>query len=73
MTSQQVNNAGAVLSREWYTAEGVGGSAQVNFLGPYTLTRLLEQELIQGAPSKVMLSGQWVLQLLLEIPGASEA
>ncbi|GAQ86264.1 dehydrogenase [Klebsormidium nitens] len=49
-----VNNAGAVLSREWYTEQGVGGSAQVNFLGPYMLTRLLEDELTQGAPSKVV-------------------
>lgn len=31
----------------------MGGSAQVNFLGPYMLTRLLEDELTQGAPSKV--------------------
>jgi hypothetical protein len=31
----QVNNAGAAMGKPWYTAEGVGGSAQVcNFQTP---------------------------------------
>eukprot|EP00246_Nothoceros_aenigmaticus_P002192 TRINITY_DN12993_c0_g1_i1.p1 TRINITY_DN12993_c0_g1~~TRINITY_DN12993_c0_g1_i1.p1 ORF type:complete len:326 (+),score=35.03 TRINITY_DN12993_c0_g1_i1:430-1407(+) len=49
-----VNNAGAAMGTSWYTPEGVGGSAQVNFLGPYVLTRLLEKNLIEGAPSRVV-------------------
>jgi retinol dehydrogenase-12 len=49
-----VNNAGAAMGKPWYTQEGVGGSAQVNHLGAYTLTRLLEEELTLGAPSRVV-------------------
>ncbi|KAH9542587.1 hypothetical protein CY35_13G015400 [Sphagnum magellanicum] len=49
-----VNNAGVALGTPWYTSEGVGGSAQVNYLGPYVLTRLLEDKLVAGAPSRVV-------------------
>ncbi|GBG71498.1 hypothetical protein CBR_g8914 [Chara braunii] len=49
-----VNNAGANFRSESRTEGGVGISAQVNFLGPYTLTRLLRDELVAGAPSKVV-------------------
>jgi WW domain-containing oxidoreductase len=30
--------------KRFMTPEGVGGLAQTNFLGPYTLTRLLEKK-----------------------------
>ncbi|KAG0627544.1 hypothetical protein M758_2G209700 [Ceratodon purpureus] len=49
-----VNNAGVTLGTPWYTDEGVGGSAQVNYLGHYVLTRLLEDSLVAGAPSRVV-------------------
>jgi len=50
-----INNAGALYNGEpWYTADGVGGLCQVNYLGPFTLTRLLEQQLIKNAPSRVV-------------------
>ncbi|CAM6125647.1 unnamed protein product [Calypogeia fissa] len=49
-----VNNAGSAMGKPWYTAEGVGGSAQVNYLGAYAFTRLLEEELTLGAPSRVV-------------------
>ncbi|KAG7668633.1 hypothetical protein Ndes2526B_g03742 [Nannochloris sp. 'desiccata'] len=50
-----INNAGAIDNGEpWYTSEGVGGLCQVNYLGPFTLTRLLEQQLIKNAPSRVV-------------------
>jgi WW domain-containing oxidoreductase len=50
-----VNNAGAIDNGEpWYTPEGIGGLCQINYLGPFTLTRLLEQQLIKNAPSRVV-------------------
>lgn len=49
-----VNNAGSAMGKSWYTEEGVGGSAQVNYLGHYVFTRLLEEELALGAPSRVV-------------------
>ncbi len=39
-----VNNAGMSFMKRCMTAEGVGGLAQTNYLGPYTLTRLLEKK-----------------------------
>ena len=36
------------------TLEGVVGLVQVNFLGPYLLTRLLEKKLKESAPSRVV-------------------
>lgn len=38
----QVNNAGMGQMAEEFTPEGVGIQAQINYLGPYHLTRLLE-------------------------------
>ncbi|CAM6004670.1 unnamed protein product [Sphagnum balticum] len=53
-----VNNAGVnpihIPGPPWYTAEGVGVSAQINYLGPYVLTRLLEENLVAAAPSRVV-------------------
>ncbi|DBA88388.1 TPA: hypothetical protein ACH3X2_004882 [Trebouxia sp. C0005] len=49
-----VNNAGAAYRREWYTEEGVAGLTQVNYHGPYILTRLLEPVLIASKPSRVV-------------------
>jgi NAD(P)-dependent dehydrogenase (short-subunit alcohol dehydrogenase family) len=51
-----VNNAGANFwnASPTYTAGGVGGCAQANFLGAYTLTRLLEGALLTSAPSRVV-------------------
>ncbi len=50
-----VNNAGAIDNNQpWYTPEGVGGLCHINYLGPFTLTRLLEKQLIKSAPSRVV-------------------
>lgn len=49
-----VNNAGAAYRREWYTEEGVAGLTQVNYHGPYTLSRLLEPVLIASQPSRIV-------------------
>ncbi|KAL3134898.1 hypothetical protein ABBQ32_007864 [Trebouxia sp. C0010 RCD-2024] len=49
-----VNNAGAAYRREWYTDAGVAGLTQVNYHGPYTLTRLLEPVLLASKPSRVV-------------------
>ncbi|GAB4813415.1 hypothetical protein N2152v2_000461 [Parachlorella kessleri] len=50
-----VNNAGANHHGEpWHTEDGVGGLCQVNYLGPYTLTRLLEPVLLASAPARVV-------------------
>lgn len=45
--------AGTNYQRPWHTPEGVGGLCLVNFLGPYTLTRLLEGALQRSAPARV--------------------
>jgi NAD(P)-dependent dehydrogenase (short-subunit alcohol dehydrogenase family) len=51
-----VNNAGANFwgARPSFTPGGVGACAQANFLGAYTLTRLLEGALLVSAPSRVV-------------------
>lgn len=49
-----INNAGAFEADPYYTPEGVGGLCQVNYLGPFTLTRLLERRIIQSAPSRIV-------------------
>jgi WW domain-containing oxidoreductase len=42
-----VNNAGAnEFSIPWYVDNGVGGQCMTNYLGPYMLTRLLEDKLL---------------------------
>lgn len=41
-----VNNAGIAFMKKFFTEDGVGGIAQTNHLGPYTLTRLLEKKLV---------------------------
>mmetsp|Transcript_24448 Transcript_24448/g.53399 ORF Transcript_24448/g.53399 Transcript_24448/m.53399 type:complete len:355 (+) Transcript_24448:113-1177(+) len=41
-----VNNAGVSFMTRCFTEDGVGGIAQTNHLGPYTLTRLLERKLV---------------------------
>ncbi|EFJ49458.1 hypothetical protein VOLCADRAFT_104328 [Volvox carteri f. nagariensis] len=41
-----INNAGVSFMSKTFTPEGVGGIAQTNHLGPYTLTRLLEKKLV---------------------------
>ncbi|KAL3678494.1 hypothetical protein R1sor_021450 [Riccia sorocarpa] len=48
-----VNNAG-LNSGSSYSADGIHVIPQVNFLGPYTFTRLLEDVLTWGAPSRVV-------------------
>lgn len=50
-----VNNAGMnYVGEPWYTPSGIGGVCQVNYLGPYLLTRLLEDQLIHSAPARVV-------------------
>eukprot|EP00878_Enallax_costatus_P001002 GHUV01001134.1.p1 GENE.GHUV01001134.1~~GHUV01001134.1.p1 ORF type:complete len:354 (+),score=120.84 GHUV01001134.1:515-1576(+) len=41
-----VNNAGLGYTKKSFTDQGVGMLTQVNHLGPYTLTRLLEEKLV---------------------------
>jgi hypothetical protein len=36
--------------KKCFTEDGVGGIAQTNHLGPYTLTRLLEQKVRTNPP-----------------------
>ncbi|GIL92709.1 hypothetical protein Vretimale_19417 [Volvox reticuliferus] len=43
-----VNNAGTCFMEKNFTPDGVGGIAQTNHLGPYTLTRLLEKKLVDS-------------------------
>jgi NAD(P)-dependent dehydrogenase (short-subunit alcohol dehydrogenase family) len=47
-----VNNAGAnEFSVPWYVENGVGGQCMTNYLGPYMLTRLLEDKLLDDNSS----------------------
>ncbi|GBF90754.1 hypothetical protein Rsub_03055 [Raphidocelis subcapitata] len=41
-----VNNAGLGYTKKSFTEQGVGMLTQVNHLGPYTLTRMLESKLV---------------------------
>jgi hypothetical protein len=52
----QVNNAGANFwgMQPSYTEGGVGLRAQANFLGAFTLTRLLEGVMLSSVPSRVV-------------------
>ncbi|KAF5827890.1 hypothetical protein DUNSADRAFT_18581 [Dunaliella salina] len=43
-----VNNAGVSFMKKYFTSDNVGGIAQTNYLGPYTLTRLLEKKLVSS-------------------------
>jgi NAD(P)-dependent dehydrogenase (short-subunit alcohol dehydrogenase family) len=49
-----VNNAGGIWSSRRTTAQGFEQTFGVNHLGPFLLTRLLAQRLVQGAPSRVV-------------------
>lgn len=49
-----INNAGTNYLQPWHTPDGIGGLCQVNYLGPYHLTRLLEDRLVASAPSRVV-------------------
>ncbi len=48
-----VNNAGTNYIEPAMT-EGIGALSQINYLGPYALTRLLEPVLIRSAPSTIV-------------------
>ena len=51
-----INNAGTNFwgAPPFYTESGVGGCAQVNFLGAYCLTRMLHSTLAASAPSRIV-------------------
>ncbi|CAD7695381.1 unnamed protein product [Ostreobium quekettii] len=49
-----VNNAAVNFVPKWHTEDGVAGMVQVNYLGPYLLTRLLAPSLRACAPSRVV-------------------
>jgi NAD(P)-dependent dehydrogenase (short-subunit alcohol dehydrogenase family) len=51
-----VNNAGRNFwgERAFYSEQGVGGCAQINFLGCFALTSLLAGRLLGSAPSRVV-------------------
>jgi NAD(P)-dependent dehydrogenase (short-subunit alcohol dehydrogenase family) len=49
-----VNNAGGVLSTRSETEDGYESTFQVNHLGPFLLTQLLQPLLVAAAPSRVV-------------------
>jgi NAD(P)-dependent dehydrogenase (short-subunit alcohol dehydrogenase family) len=49
-----VNNAGIVLSDRSETPDGIESTFAVNHLGPFLLTRLLQDRLIASAPSRIV-------------------
>ncbi|GAB4816237.1 hypothetical protein N2152v2_003283 [Parachlorella kessleri] len=49
-----VNNAGALTFTKDYNKQGVPELCQVNHLGPYLLTRLLEGVLLRSAPARIV-------------------
>eukprot|EP00892_Ulva_mutabilis_P003516 jgi/Ulvmu1/1536/UM011_0266.1 len=65
-----VNNAGCNFVKDWHTHQGVPGIVQVNYLGPFLLTRLLEARLWQSRARVVNVSS--VMHRVSRIPCASE-
>ncbi|MEW5298527.1 MAG: hypothetical protein WDW36_001641 [Sanguina aurantia] len=51
-----VNNAGVADMKRVYAPGHIGGLAQTNYLGPYTLTRLLEPKLVASKARVVTVS-----------------
>jgi NAD(P)-dependent dehydrogenase (short-subunit alcohol dehydrogenase family) len=49
-----VNNAGGVFKTRTETVDGLEATFAVNHLGPYLLTRLLQDRLVASAPSRVV-------------------
>jgi NAD(P)-dependent dehydrogenase (short-subunit alcohol dehydrogenase family) len=49
-----VNNAGVVLSDRKDTADGLEQTFEVNHLGPFLLTKLLSDRLVESSPSRVV-------------------
>jgi NAD(P)-dependent dehydrogenase (short-subunit alcohol dehydrogenase family) len=49
-----VNNAGLVLSQRTETVDGYESTFGVNHLGPFLLTQLLTERLIESAPARVV-------------------
>ena len=49
-----VNNAGLVLSTRTETPDGLEATFETNHLGPFLLTRLLTQRLLDSAPSRIV-------------------
>jgi NAD(P)-dependent dehydrogenase (short-subunit alcohol dehydrogenase family) len=49
-----VNNAGIVLTDRRETTDGLEQTFAVNHLGPFLLTKLLEERLVASAPSRVV-------------------
>ena len=49
-----VNNAGIVLSDRKETPDGFESTFAVNHLGPFLLTQLLSDRLVESAPSRIV-------------------
>ncbi len=49
-----VNNAGSVFSRRTLTTDGIESTFAVNHLGGFLLTALLQDRLVESAPSRVV-------------------
>jgi NAD(P)-dependent dehydrogenase (short-subunit alcohol dehydrogenase family) len=49
-----VNNAGCVLARRILTQDGHEAQFQINHLGHFLLTHLLAEQLVRGAPARVV-------------------
>jgi NAD(P)-dependent dehydrogenase (short-subunit alcohol dehydrogenase family) len=49
-----VNNAGAVYTERWTTADGIEGTLAVNHVGPFLLTNLLLDMLRASAPARIV-------------------
>lgn len=58
-----VNNAGAVISDRRVTEDGVEMTFGVNHLGPFLLTRLLLDRLVESAPARIVNSASIVHRL----------
>ena len=49
-----VNNAGTVYAARTLTGDGIEGTFEVNHLGPFLLTELLEDLLVKSSPARVV-------------------
>lgn len=62
-----INNAGLVSIRDEITEDGFDKALQANYLGPFLLTNLLLEKLIQSKPSRIIIVSSCFHHLTLNV------